>query len=71
MLRAALLWLGSAWLDHAAGTLRAIGLALFLAAILADEGVSIELLGVGAIVLLVSPFVARTAASVERSEDHD
>ena len=64
-MRAVFLWLGPRWLEHAAGSMRAIGLGLFLAAIIGDEAVQFDLVLYGAIILVISPFVVRAADRLE------
>ncbi len=48
--------------------MRAIGLGLFLAAVIGDDAVTFDLVAYGGIILAVSPFPARAAA---RLEDYD
>lgn len=60
--------LGSAFLDHVAGSFRALGLAFFISAFLAGDTPSFGLALIGLIFLLSSPFMARTAAVIERKE---
>ncbi|MEQ8404757.1 MAG: hypothetical protein RKE49_06650 [Oceanicaulis sp.] len=62
-------WLGSAFLDHAAGSFRALGLAFFISAFLAGDRPSFGLALIGLIFLLSSPFLARTAAVIEGKEE--
>jgi hypothetical protein len=61
-------WLGSAFFDHLAGSVRAIGLAFFLAAFLTDQPPNLVISLIGLILIIAAPFFARTAARLARNE---
>jgi len=62
-------WLGSAFFDHLAGSVRAIGLAFFLAAFLTDQAPNLAISVIGLILIVAAPFFARPAARLARSEE--
>ena len=62
-------WLGAAFFDHLAGPFRAIGLALFLAAIVTDQAPNLVISAGGLMLIGVAPFLARLSSKLARHDD--